>query len=220
MRQEKRRILRFFKIAFGFFIFCILMMVVFFLFNDSFGHVITKYKGRFMDLEADEARLAYETRSILGYAQTITVASVGVFLPLLVKLWNDSRQTVEDKLEKLIALKDDPNFPNKDDLDKDICTVRKAIKNIADIADELRKLFSRTIVVVFLFLIVLGYANFVTLGPVVDYVLVVVLQGVAIVLVLWLFTLFCLHLKLVQPIVHKARDLHLYNLDLNLKIEQ
>lgn len=166
----------------------------------------------FMSLSSDEARIVYESRTILGYAEAVVIASVALFLPLLVLTWNNAQVAVSNELEKLIALRNThPESP--DCLGDAITTALTDLKYLRETGKEFRGLFYVTIIGVALFLVTLVLANFLSWQPLHIYVFVVILKGVAIVITLWLLTLLLIYLFLIQPVVRGTQYPRIFDIE-------
>lgn len=181
--------------------------------SKTFIRILTKYES-FLSPTSDRARIIYETRNILGYADAIAVGSVGVFLPILILLWNNARQTISETLYRLIsyrANKDRLNI-NQDDLEKSINSVHSDLKELQQIGTDLRPFFWGTIIVGFVFLVSLALSNFTKWVDLNSYVLVVAQKVFAIILFLWLLTFLSMYQILVQPLFREFKHLHLFGL--------
>jgi hypothetical protein len=183
--------------------------------------------------------MIYETRSVLGYAETIGAASVAIFLPLLIILWNSSRQAVSSTLEELITLCKKLD-PSRNFLSQSLSSVlggtsvygiandsaRERLRNnirgayadflyLKEIGDQLRGPFSWTILGIGVFFTGLVMANFQSWfsEPLYVYESMVVLNGVALAIFLWLLMLLCIYLLLVQPVVRETAYVDIFDLE-------
>jgi hypothetical protein len=169
-------------------------------------------------LAADDARVIYESRNILGYAETVAITSVGIFLPLLIILWNISRESVSGSLEKLIALRGATHSSRnglgfEDRLEAAISLAYADLTYLRQTAKELSTVFWKIVWAIVLFFIGLSCANFLPGQPLTVYIVVVVLKGLSMVITLWLFGFLLMYVVVVQPIVRETRYEAVYELE-------
>ena len=166
----------------------------------------------FICQNADIARVIYETRTILGYAEAITVASITIFLPLLVLLWNSAKKTISETLYKLLGLRNKSGI-DQVELENSINLMHKNLKEMLEIGEQLRRPFYITIVITWCVLLSLVYANFMSADTFISYLLVVILKAASILLLLWFIKLLCLYQILIQPLVREFKHLYLFGLE-------
>jgi hypothetical protein len=166
----------------------------------------------FMSLNSDQARIVYESRTILGYAEAVVIASVALFFPLLVLTWNNAQVAVSNALEKLIALRNNQT-ESQSCLGDAINSALADLEYLRETGREFRGLFFVTIIGVAFFLVTLVLANFLSWQPLHVYIFVVVLKGIAVVIALWLLTLLLIYLFLVQPVVRETQYPRIFDLD-------
>jgi fatty acid desaturase len=172
----------------------------------------------FFNKDVDEARAIYETRNILGYAEGVAITSIGLFLPLLVLLWNSSRDTVSRTLEKLIDLKwctSVSNAPNGfgTRLDDAIKLAGDDLEYLRETGRNLRRGFLALIVLIVVFLVLLACANFLFLHGEAEYIFVVVLKGLSLLVILWLLAFLLIFIWVIQPAVRDTRYQFVFGLE-------
>lgn len=180
-----------------------------------------RHDPRFFPSPVDTARITYETRNILGYADAAAIASIGVFLPLLILLWNSAQDRVSKTLENLIALKGNRGNQNliENHLNESIVEANADIKYLTEIGAGLRIFFLITVMLIVLILFGLGCANFLLWPTVETYVFAVLLKGIAMFVFLWLLMLLLIYLFLVQPVVRDTTYPKIFGLDSERKGE-
>jgi hypothetical protein len=165
----------------------------------------------FWNAGSDRARLVYESRTILGYAETIALASAGIFLPLLIGLWNGAREKVSNTLEKFVTLEVDAT--RQQCLKEIVCSAYSDMLYLRDVGTNLRGFFWSSILGIGVYSVLLAYGNFTLLGPLRAYVVVVGLKALAIVIFLWLLTFLLIYLLLVQPVLRDTAYSSLFEID-------
>jgi hypothetical protein len=165
----------------------------------------------FWNTDHDRARLIYESRTILGYAETIALASTGIFLPLLIGLWNSAREKVSITLEKFVNLNVDVTRQQR--LKEIVCSAYVDMTYLRDVGGNLRGFFWSSILGIGIYSVLLAYANFTPWEPLQAYVLAVVLKALAIVIFLWLLTFLLIYLLLVQPVLRDTAYSSLFEID-------
>ena len=171
----------------------------------------------FFNKDVDQARTIYETRNILGYAEAVAITSVGLFLPLLVLLWNSSREIVSTTLEKLIALKwchpvtGAPNgFESR--LDEAISSAVDDLQYLRETGRNLRPGFLAMVILIIVFFVILACANFLSLQGEAVYIVVVILKGLSLLVILWLLAFLLIFIWVIQPAVRDTRYLVIFDL--------
>lgn len=169
----------------------------------------------------------YETRSIIGYAETIAVASVAIFLPLMILLWNNSQEVVSSTLEELVKLcgrcdlhDSFSTIVGRTNQNSDKCfekrleaAIRATVEDfvyLKDIGNELRRPFAVTVLAVIVFFVILVVGNL--QWGTHTYIVSVTLKALALLLFLWLLKLLCIYLVLVQPITRHTRYVEIFDL--------
>lgn len=189
--------------------------------------------------ESKGSTAVYETRSILGYAETVAVASVAVFLPLLIILWNGSQEAVSGTLEKLIVLcgkqsssgaflseqvRQIFSFESGDSpenrLRRAIIIASNDFDYLKKVASELRPPFFRVLCFIGVYFCLLAIANFLPGQGAWIYFVAAAFKGIALVIFLWLLRLLCIYLILVQPVVRETKYAEIFGVEGLIKGEK
>jgi len=157
----------------------------------------------------DSFRVIYETRSISGSAETVTVASIAILIPFLVALWNDAKQTILRDLDRLRSLR---NEVEQRALQETFQLIKKKLILMDNIGKELTVPFWFIVLFTVLYLSSLACSNLISVSiiPSVSYLLVITQKAFAILLLLLFLTLLSMFFTLVQPLTRKSEYFALY----------
>lgn len=157
----------------------------------------------FINPNADWARLLYETKTILGYSEAIIVASISIFLPLLMGLWHSFTREMMQTLTNLKTMENSPHI-QQDQLNQTIEMIIQSITKIEKFGQTFRIPFGITIFFSLVLIMTIAISLFLFHG-VLAYIVATLLGAMSLILFLWFLTLLSIFVSLVLPIERKHK---------------
>lgn len=173
--------------------------------NREFAAIMNKYSG-FLSPNSDAARVIYETNSILSYAAVILTTCVTFFIPILLWLWTNAKQRVEEKIVRLINGKSIAHDHKQ--LDGEIQKEFNVLSSLEILGRDYKIPFGITLLFLVVLLASTASVIFSALDVIFRYEAVVCLFALSLCMGLWLLVLLITYHIRVQPLIrdHKALE--------------
>jgi len=161
----------------------------------------------FLSSETDQARILIETRTLVGYAEAIIIASISIFLPLLIALWYSFLRELTQTLTSIGAIENSKYIKTE--------KANKMIENIITTIEEIEK-FSKNFRIPFWFsiffsviLVVIAAVIIFLLTGVTAYLVAIFLGAMSLILFLWYLTMIAIFVSLFLPIERKYKKMYI-----------
>ncbi|MCL5028623.1 MAG: hypothetical protein M1480_06335 [Bacteroidetes bacterium] len=162
---------------------------------------------------SDIARKIYETRSVLGLVESLAIAMITLVIPLLLVIWNYAKQTIINKIDNLIKIKNDVNENvNKDLLDGIILDSFNRKDIFLKNGKNLKPWFYGIVVASIIFLITLAYTNIANFSSDILLIVIVFEKVGAIILSIWLISFLMIYQLSINPLLGEFEHLNIFTI--------
>lgn len=189
----------------------IFLLILFFSGSVAYRFYLTLFKGFYDNpLLIDIKKVIYETRTILGYAEGIIVATIAFFVPILIFGWNDTINTINSEQIGLIELlKEIPwhNNRKKIIIGNGLKKLEESRKELDNIGNLIRGPFYLFIIIIVIIILLLIWANCSMEMGIKAYLWVAILRIIA--LDCLIFCIFMLGTFLIWVIPIKRKNIYL-----------